>query len=547
MKIPFFNRKSALPARAGNPHFASRDAARARRLSILVFLPPLFAALFIGAVAGLDAPVLLVLVAGALFAMLATFVINANIFLQVMFVMTFLVQGSAQYFGGIRTATWVAAGMGGLFMLRVLMDFVLQRRGRKTAGDIRSEGLGVLFATLVFLACYGASVALNRPSLGQLISSVKSTLLMFGVFATFLWFYWKTSQIERLWKIAIVVMLLQLPVAVYQHFFVATLRDNGHDSVVGTFGGVPLFGGLSSMLALFTITVMCYSMARWNHGLMKGWQTLAICATGIAIILLGEVKASFLWLPLCAFIVLRRRIMKNLFSLAVYGMMSGVLLAGIYYTYKTLYWEEQPYRHRTAAQEEKERFYFFDTRNVDYRTGEISRGASLAFWFKDVQTGLPRRLLGYGPGASKSAGPLGGGGAVAKRFAPLNVDATAMAMLLWDVGLVGALAYASIIVTGIWTGWRTIRRSQRGPRELSIAETSTGIMAVFLTMLVYNRTQLDEPTVQLLFMFLLGCIVQMARFPRRAEDVEALQAADAPVARRPGVFSPARPALQGYR
>lgn len=547
MKIPFFKRKSALGVRAANPHFASRDAARARRLSFLVFLPPLFAALFIGAVAGLDAPVLLVLVAGALFAMLATFVINANIFLQVMFVMTFLVQGSAQYFGGIRTATWVAAGMGGLFMLRVLMDFVLRRRGRRTAGDVRAEGLGVMFATLVFLACYGASVALNRPAFGQLFSSVKSTLLMFGVFATFLWFYWKTAQIERLWNIAIGIMLVQLPVAAYQHFFIASQRDNGHDSVVGTFGGIPLFGGLSSMLALFTITIMCYSMARWNHGLMKGWQTLAICAISIVVIMLGEVKASFLWLPLCTFIVLRKRIMKNLFTLAVYSMMASALLGGLYYTYKTLYWAEQPYHHRTAAQEEKERFYFFDTRNVDYRTGEVSRGASLAFWVKDLRTDLPHRLLGYGPGASKPAGPLGGGGPVAKRFAPLSVSATAMAMLLWDVGLVGAFAYTSIIVIAIWNGRRYIRRGEGGPREMSIVQTSTAIMVVFLTLLVYNRTQLDEPTVQLLFMFLLGCIVQMTRFPRLAADAHERQDAPAPAARRPGVYSPGRAALQGFR
>lgn len=547
MKIPFFKRKSALGARAGNPHFASRDAARARRLSVLVFLPPLFAALFIGAVAGLDAPVLLVLVAGALFAMLATFVINANIFLQVMFVMTFVVQGSAQYFGGIRTATWVAAGMGGLFMLRVLMDFVLQRRSRRTAGNVRAEGLGVMFATLVFLACYGASVALNRPPLAHLVSSVKSTLLMFGVFATFLWFYWKTPQIERLWNIAIGVLLVQLPVVVYQHFFVASQRANGHDSVVGTFGGVPLWGGLSSMLALFTITVMCYSMARWNHGLMKGWQTLGICAVSLVIIMLGEVKASFLWLPLCTFLVLRKRIMKNLFSLAVYSMMAAVLLGGMYYTYKTLYWAEQPFRHRTAAQEEKERFYFFDTRNVNYRTGEVSRGASLALWVRDQRTDLAHRLLGYGPGASKAAGPLGGGGTVAKRFAPLSVAATAMAMLLWDVGLVGALAYTSIIVTAIWAGRRYIRRAEGGPREMAIVQTSTAIMVVFFTMLVYNRTQLDEPTVQLLFMFLLGCIVQMTRFPRLPEDAQGAPQAAAPAARRPGVYSPARPALQGYR
>ena len=114
---------------------------------------------------------------------------------------------------------------------------------------------------------------------------------------------------------------------------------------------------------------------------------------------------------------------------------------------------------------------------------------------------------------------MGGGGPVAKRFKPLSIDATATAMLLWDTGLLGMLSFTGIIVCGIYTGLRYIRRGEGSPRQLAMAEASTAALCLFLTMLIYNRTLLDEPTVQLLFFFCLGCVVQLARY--RVPDTTA--------------------------
>ncbi|WP_167758643.1 hypothetical protein [Zemynaea arenosa] len=517
MKFPSFKRKPP-SVRATNPHFAQRDAARGRRLSALMLLPLTFAAFVIGAVAGLDAPILLAIVAGALFAMLATFVVDANVFLQVMFVVTFLIQGSALYFGGIHAAVWVATGLGGLFIFRVLMDMVFLRRTRQVIKPGKAA-TGVIACAVLYFICYGASVLLNRPGLGQLISAVKSNLVMFGVLASFLWFYWAPERIDRLWKIAIGIVILQLPVTIYQHFFIASQRHNGFDSVVGTFGGTPLAGGLSSMLVLFTVAVIGYALARWNHGIMKRRTMLLICGVALAIIMLGEVKASFLWLPICTFVVLRKRILKNVVSVLVYGTLASILLGSIYYAYDQLYWNDPLAKMRTYQEQQRASNYFFDANNVDYKTGEVGRGASLAIWWRDPQATLPHRLMGYGPGASKSGGLVGGGGSVAKRHQPLAIDATAMAVLLWDEGIVGAVFYTGILLCGIWTGFRYLRRGEGSARQKAIVETCTAVLCIYATLLIYNRTQLDEPTAQLFLMFCLGCIVQMARF--RVPDTNA--------------------------
>ncbi|MGK5079747.1 hypothetical protein [Janthinobacterium sp. HLX7-2] len=539
MKMPFFAGRAK--AGAAPAPFARRKAANTR-LSLLLLIPLLFLALLVGAVAGLDSPVLLVIVSGAVFAMLAFFLVNANILLHLLFLVTFVIQGSALYFFGLRSATWIAVGMAGLFGMRTFMDLVLKNRqqSRRTTQEGKSVRL-VMLPFCAYLLCYMVSIVLNRPSTGQLMSALKSNLPVFSVLLAFYWFAWRPVALEKLWQALIWIGVLQLPVVLYQHFFVSSKRDNGFDSVVGTFGGTPLGGGLSSMLVLFIVAVSVYALARWNRGLMSRPLALLIFAIGLAVILLGEVKAAFIWLPLAVFIVLRQRIMKNLFSVMAYGILAVALIGSIYFVYNALYWGQS--QSRSASLEGKfdaAGGYFFDTHGVNYLTGEISRGASLALWAKDATASLPKRLLGYGPGASKSSSSIGGSGVIARRYAPLNVDATTVAVLLWDVGILGAAAYSLMALGGVILGWRYIRRGQGSAAQMAIVEASVAVLVIYVSLLVYNRTMLDEPTVQLLYLFCLGSVIQICRYGHAAPVAPATPAgADTPVRGRRRVATPA--------
>jgi hypothetical protein len=119
--------------------------------------------------------------------------------------------------------------------------------------------------------------------------------------------------------------------------------------------------------------------------------------------------------------------------------------------------------------------------------------------------------VGYGPGTSKPSGLLGAG-QVAKRYMPLHLDATALAVLLWDVGVLGAFAYASMLALS-WLAARRFMREGRGtPGQRALVDTCLAAMPLWLLMLVYNRALMDEPTAQLLLMMCLGTVVQLCRF-----------------------------------
>lgn len=507
MRIPLIGRRKA--AAAGALQFNATPRKKSG-LSWLFMLTLVTVATLMGMVTGVGSPILLTVMGGAVFATMLFFVLNAQGLLLALFVVTFLVQGSLLYYFGLRQATWVAVGMAAMFFFRVLMD--LTAHSSPIRRERAAPASGVALAVLAYAACFGFSLLLNHAHLAQLVASIKSVWPMFSVLAAFYWIQWSGEKIQRLWQLLILIGVMQLPVVFHQHFFGAGAHYGTFDSIVGTFGGTPLGGGLSSILVLFTIMIMAYSLALWNRGLMSRRLAFSICFIGLDIILLGEVKAAFIWLPLVLFMVLRRRIMKNLFTLIGYGTLAVAMLGTIYIAYNAFYWGHGMDRlHSVSEKLNGSGGYFFDVNNINYTTGEISRGASIALWAQDRFSSPGKRLIGYGPGASKSSSSLGIG-ELTLRFRPLHIDATAIAELLWDTGVLGTLAYCAIPIAAWRAGRRFLRAGQGTQAQLASVETCTAMMVLFLSLLCYNRMVLDEPTAELMFMFCLGCIVQAVRY-----------------------------------
>jgi hypothetical protein len=183
----------------------------------------------------------------------------------------------------------------------------------------KGDGSTVEIAALLFVAAFVVSLVFNRVPKSQIFSAVKAMLPMFSVLFALYWFRWKEGHLETSWRMMFWVVLVQVPVVLYQHFFVASATT--FDSIVGTFGGTPGFGGNSAIMVLFTVLAMGYGAARWQAGLMSGKAMWAFQAIGFAIILLGEVKAAFIWLPLVLAWVLRRRILRSFAALLGFGIL----------------------------------------------------------------------------------------------------------------------------------------------------------------------------------------------------------------------------------
>jgi hypothetical protein len=177
------------------------------------------------------------------------------------------------------------------------------------------------------------------------------------------------------------------------------------------------------------------------------------------------------------------------------------MIGTLYAAYSTLYWQQyKANRHGDLISRTE---YFFDPTNVNYETGEISRGASIALWVQDQRANLATRLIGYGPGASRISA-TGGLGVVAQRYVPLQISSTTMAVVLWDSGLLGATAFFCLILFTLLMLRRLSGSPQLSAKEQAAADALGAIALVMLSLVFYNTYLNDEPTMQLLLATAVG-------------------------------------------
>src|SRR5689334_10019819 len=121
MRLPSLRRAAPVGASAAGfgPGGAGHAVVRPNRgLPLLLLLPFMLLAVFVGLVGGLDSPPLVAIVGTAVLSMLMVFVLPLHGMFWCLFVLTFLLQGSAVYFLRLKPAAWLAFGLAILFFCR---------------------------------------------------------------------------------------------------------------------------------------------------------------------------------------------------------------------------------------------------------------------------------------------------------------------------------------------------------------------------------------------------------------------------------------------
>jgi hypothetical protein len=467
--------------------------------------------ILLGAVVALGALQLTLLLTGLIMVVPFLLFISSKNMLPLLFAAVFVIQGLGQYFLQMRMLTWMATGMGALLFGRAILEIFFASPHKQVQPH---PGAGrVVAAVSLYMAFYFFSMSLGSATPTQIVSAVRFALPMYGVMFAMYWFHWSTARLETLWWMIVAIMVIQLPFATYQHFFM--MSKLGWDGVVGTMGS-----NMSPMLVIFSLSAALFVLARWSHGLTSGWKAGLTISVFLAIVLLGEVKAVVLWIPLGILIVLRRRVLRNILAFATFCIFITLFVVSTFTVYNALYWGEHAQGDSITEKFDSTSGYILDADGINYRTGEVSRMASMALWYNDPVPTVVERLVGYGPGASANNRGTGRG-VVAQRYGILQLNASAVSLLLWDTGILGALAYASILLAILITGWKLTNRQNAPPEARAIADASFAVLILLMTTIVYNRLLMDESSAQLLFFFCAGCIVQLTRYPRVSAAIAA--------------------------
>ncbi len=418
--------------------------------------------------------------------------------------------GALISFASIPQALWVP------YVLGILLVFKWMQHsyGNRVIRDSKANSCYSGFAIFSFILVYFISAILNWDDFIQFLVSFRTYVLPWLVVPFFV--YWLTidnsKNVQRLATFLMWTSVLQLPLVIYQNFFLMRRGLGTWDAMVGTFGGNPMTGGASHTMAIFVCLCVGGSIIFRNCKLISGRLMYLVLFSAIAVISLSEVKAALLLLPITVVVsvvaVARRKILAGTLSAAV----AALLFVTIFVVYSVTFFSNDV-RNTGGILDRLERVTQSERSNdifVNRATGELTRTGALRVWRDSASNApLPNQAFGDGPGGTRRSVAFGDG-QIAKRV-PFLLDMTAASLLLWEVGVIGLVTFHCIFLAMIADSLallkaRTISAEQQAILKFVVLGAVLTLVSIF-----YTRESLYYPGFQFLISVLVSALVYVRR------------------------------------
>lgn len=438
--------------------------------------------------------------------------ISSEVILLALLVLALCVVGPLNYFG-IVNLHWIPYIVGLLLYLKL----ILERFGRAEANEqIRSNALSSLqWAILTFFAILAMSTAFSPPGAHLLLLSSRNYFFMWSVFLLLARGKVKPDFFRNACTLMLWIALLQFPFAVYQNIFIAKNRtDNASwDAVVGTFPGLKDWGGDSGGMAIFLLSAFAIALCLWHRKVVPGLLVALFAATTIGTILAAEVKIVYVLIPIIFVAIYRTALFRNALLTLTGVVFITILFATISLTYDAETKVSTQGPKESISEKIYEIFKYSTTTDAYLGHGAIGRSTALAIWWMGNDFSDPKMYIGHGIASSAiSQRPGEKGGAIGERYFPLEIDVSTAAVLLWETGIFGFLAFCSIlIVAGIEARHLSYERSLP-PTSAAILDASPAILAMYLITLFYHKNAIgSSESGQFLLLLFLGHIAYWSR------------------------------------
>lgn len=432
--------------------------------------------------------------------------------LVALFLLSTVLAGSLEYFGNSTHAFWLASIVPVVMAGRVMMarDETNVKKPREMRVGAASFWGGLLgFFLILYFSILVFSALVNQSPVLQALVAAKNYIFIWFALYVFMKSRRFDLDVNALWGMIVWVSIVQLPVVLYQRFFVASKITNtaaglSWDAVSGTFGG-GVSGGRFAALALFIVLAIAYLLIRWRDRQISTAYTFGLISLMLPSIFLAEVKMAIVWLVVVALMVFSREIFRRPL-LAIFSILSVIALAvSIFFAYNAMYYADT--YTSTSGLYEKQVGYIFDVNKFNPVTREIGRVASIVFWWEQNKASdIFTLLFGSGPGASRSVSSIAIG--VAAQKYSYFIDTSALTALLWDSGIFGALAFLGVGGAGFFALRKVVR--SRFLDDTKRGQVEAALIGVFLIYsgFPYNRDSVDCLAIQFLLVFFLAIAIR---------------------------------------
>ena len=425
--------------------------------------------------------------------------IKPNLAIWAILIWAMIISGTVIYFFPVAgTIQWGNALLALLLFVRLVLDILTGR-----AVFNRPPFFFYLMGLFIFVAVLTSLVDLQAA---QFVISSKN-YFQFWSLPLALFFIIRGERTVERWMKFFLYLALFLPfLAIVQFLYFSGNLFPG-DSVTGTFGGSIRAGGPNAMLSVFIVLQMAVLLIASKEKLLSLGIALVCCSWLFIILFLTNAKAVFLFVPIMIGFVYYKHMLRSPFKFLFAGTFIAVLLLMMLQFYLQ---ESAKYTGQEIGTKSYSEFFdrAFKSNFGTDNPNRLNRLTVYSYWYEE-NTAKQRMLpiiFGHGLGAAKWAGIEKGHIQALPRYQNTKLAPTALARLLWDVGIVGAIIYILIFVSGFFAA-RKLVKSGKLPHVHDVFMQSAQLACLFyIFSLPYKLSILNIQAVNFHAMFILSFI-----------------------------------------
>ena len=430
----------------------------------------------------------------------------------IIFWAAFVITGPSAYFIRFTQLQWLTVLMGAALLLPVLLH-LLRSKNHIQSIPVSND----LFLPVIFLLLVIFSTVIDHPQFADFVNASRHYLFMWPLMLVFMFGLVRPEMLMQLWKALMPLAILQLPMALYQYFFVAkkSTRLSPWDAVVGTFPGDISGSGDSAGMAIMLLIAIMVAIALWRGSKLHGAWVISVVLAALVTLALAEVKAPIMLLPVMIALYYRRELLQRPVESFVILIATLMIVGGLFFAYEKLHYSNKPALIYNDSNQPSSTYEYVaralspDNESIDL--GQLGRTTHLIKWWEiNVKNGdLQHSLFGYGMGAT--AETKIGVGELVDRF-PYQMNISSSVVLLWETGILGHLVFLLILLSGAWTSGQ-IAKNECIPEahRILLRVGEVGLFLLIMT-LPYKSIHFYSNPIQFLMMLMLGQAAYWSRF-----------------------------------
>ena len=312
----------------------------------------------------------------------------------------------------------------------------------------------------------------------------------------------KENDMSSYMKAFIYIALLMPFIALFQFY----IMGSGHDTVTGTFGSTySAAGGPNAALSIFIVSQIAVLLLMAEEKLLPWLIVIILTAWAFITLALTIAQAIIGFILITLLFLFGKDLIRLSFRSVIAVSIALPFLLLLFSVYFTTVSHKIKMEGNKAPKSYTEYINRAVNLNLGTETDKLNRTNIILLWwnYNTKKGSIAQMFFGYGLGSVKYGGLEKGH--IQKKFGETKIGFTALANLLWDVGLIGTFLYICIYFSGFILAGKL--KKDDLPKIHKVFMTSAQLSCLFFILSIpYKLSIIGNQAFNFYSFFILGYI-----------------------------------------